>query len=151
MFVGYGFGFNGLSYIHQIDADKYFMRINEVVSPLKKYLATVRVNGTMAKTLIDAESSSQATLLLGKLYGKSNVVSITCVHLDETLIPQPLPSQIKHAEVINNLTSQITRNANKLQPTQKDIEIAINRYKTNQKRANREYRKNQRISSWGKH
>ena len=51
------------------------MRINEVVSPLKKYLATVRVSGTMAKTLIDAESSSHAILLLGKIYGKSNVVS----------------------------------------------------------------------------
>ena len=125
------------------------MRINEVVSPLKKYLATVRVSGTMAKTLIDAESSSHATLLLGKMYGKSNVVSVTCVHLDETLIAQPLPRQVKHSEVINNLTSQITSNANKLQPTQKDVEIAVNNYKTNQKRANREYRKNQRISSWG--
>ena len=125
------------------------MRINEVISPLKKYLATVRVSGTMAKTLIDAESSSHATLLLRKLYGKSNVVSVTCVHLDETLIAQPLPSQVKHSEVINNLTSQITKNANKLQPTQKDVEIAVNNYKTNQKRANREYRKNQRISSWG--
>ena len=125
------------------------MRINEVVNPLKKYLATVRVSGTMAKTMVDAESSSHATLLLGKLYGKSNVFSVTCIHLDETLIAQPLPSQIKHSEVINNLTSQITSNANKLKPTQKDIEIAINNYKTNQKRANREYRKNQRISSWG--
>lgn len=96
------------------------MRINEVVSPLKKYLATVRVSGTMAKTLIYAESSSQATLLLGKMYGKSNVVSVSCVHLDETLIAQPLPSQAKHAEVINNLTSQITQNANKLKPTKKD-------------------------------
>ena len=125
------------------------MRINEVVSPLKKYLATVRVSGTMAKTLIDAESSSHATLLLGKMYGKSNVVSVTCVHLDETLIAQPLPTQVKHSEVINNLTSQITKKTNKLQPTQKDVEIAVNNYKTNQKRANREYRKNQRISSWG--
>ena len=123
------------------------MRINEVVSPLKKYLATVRVSGTIAKTLIDAESSSHATLLLGKMYGKSNVVSITCVHLDETLIAQPLPSQVKHSEVINNLTSQITKKANKLQPTQKDIEIAVNRYKTNQKRANREYEKNRRLRS----
>ena len=123
------------------------MRINEVVSPLKKYLATVRVSGTMAKTLIDAESSSHATLLLGKLYGKSNVVSVTCVHLDETLIAQPLPSQMKHSEVINNLTSQITQNANKLKPTQKDIEIAVNRYKTNQKRANREYEDKRRLRS----
>ena len=123
------------------------MRINEVVSPLKKYLATVRVSGTMAKTMIDAESSSHATLLLGKLYGKSNVVSVSCVHLDETLIAQPLPSQMKHSEVINNLTSQITKQANKLKPTQKDIEIAVNRYKTNQKRANREYKKKLRVSS----
>jgi type I site-specific restriction endonuclease len=123
------------------------MRINEVVSPLKKYLATVRVSGTMAKTLIDAESSSHATLLLGKMYGKFNVVSVSCVHLDETLIAQPLPSQAKHAEVINNLTSQITSNANKLQPTQKDIEIAVNRYKTNQKRANREYEDKRRLRS----
>jgi hypothetical protein len=123
------------------------MRINEVVSPIKKYLATVRVSGTMAKTLIDAESSSQATLLLGKMYGKSNVVSVSCIHLDETLIAQPLPSQMKHSEVINNLTSQITKQANKLKPTQKDIEIAVNRYKTNQKRANREYKKKLRLSS----
>ena len=123
------------------------MRINEVVSPLKKYLAIVRVSGTMAKTLIDAESSSNAILLLGKMYGKSNVVSVSCVHLDETLIAQPLPSQAKHSEVINNLTSQITSNANKLRPTQKDIAIAANRYKTNQKRANREYEKQLRLIS----
>ena len=123
------------------------MRINEVVSPLKKYLATVRVSGTMAKTLIDAESSSHAILLLGKMYGKSNVVSVSCVHLDETLIAQPLPTQVKHDEVINNLTKQITQNANKLKPTQKDIEIAVNRYKTNQKRANREYEDKRRLRS----
>ena len=123
------------------------MRINEVISPLKKFIATVSIKGTQAKTMIDAESSSHATLLLGKLYGKSNVVSVTCVHLDETLIAQPLPSQMKHSEVINNLTSQITSNANKLKPTQKDIEIAVNRYKTNQKRANREYQKQLRQSS----
>jgi hypothetical protein len=127
------------------------MRINEVVSPLKKYLATVRVSGTMAKTLIDAESSSQATLLLGKMYGKNNVVSVTTVHLDETLIPQPLPTQVKHDEVINNLTKQITQKANKLRATKRDIQIAVDRYKMNQKRANREYEQKMRISSWGKH
>ena len=127
------------------------MRINEVVSPLKKYLATVRVSGTMAKTMIDAESSSQATLLLGKMYGKNNVVSVTCVHLDETLIPQPISSQEKHNEVINNLTKQITQKANKLRATKRDIQIAVDRYKTNQKRANREYDKKMRINSWSKH
>ena len=127
------------------------MRIDEVVNPLKKYLATVRVSGAMAKTLIDAESSSQATLLLGKMYGKNNVVSVSTVHLDETLIPQPLPSQEKHNEVINNLTKQITQKANKLRATKRDIQIAVDRYKMNQKRANREYEQKMRISSWGKH
>jgi hypothetical protein len=127
------------------------MLINEVVSPLKKYLATVRVSGTMAKTLIDAESSSHATLLLRKMYGKSNVVSVTCVHLDETLIAQPLPSQAKHSEVINNLTKQITQKVNKFCPTKRDIQIAIDRVKTNQKRANREYAKKIRINSWERH
>ena len=127
------------------------MRINEVISPLKKYLATVRVSGTMAKTMIDAESSSQATLLLGKIYGKNNIVSVSCVHLDETLIPQPIPSQEKHNEVINNLTKQITQKANKLLATKRDIQIAVDRYKTNQKRANLEYDKKMRINSWGRH
>ena len=118
---------------------------------MKQFRATVRVSGTMAKTLIDAESSSHATLLLGKLYGKSNVVSVTCVHLDETLIPQPIPSQEKHNEVINNLTKQITQKANKLRATKRDIQIAVDRYKTNQKRANLEYDKKMRINSWGRH
>ena len=127
------------------------MRINEVVSPLKKYLATVRVSGTMAKTMIDAESTNQATLLLGKIYGKNNVVSVTTVHLDETLIPQPIPSQDKHNEVINYLTKQITLKVNKLRPTKRDIQIAIDRVKTNQKRANLEYDKKMRINSWGRH
>ena len=122
------------------------MHIYEVISPLKKYLATVRVSGTIAKTLIDAESSSHATLLLGKLYGRSNVVSVSCVHLKETLITQPLPSKAKSNEVINILTNQITQNANKLRATKREKEIALARYKTNQKRANREYEKKLRLN-----
>jgi len=122
------------------------MHIYEVISPLKKYLATVRVSGTIAKTLIDAESSSHATLLIGKLYGRSNVVSVSCVHLKETLITQPLPSKAKSNEVINILTNQITQNANKLRATKREKEIALARYKTNQKRANREYEKKLRLN-----
>lgn len=118
------------------------MHIYEVISPLKKYLATVRVSGTMARTLIDAESSSHAILLLGKLYGRSNIVSVSCTQLKETLITQPLPSKAKSNEVINILTNQITQNANKLRATKHEKEIALARYKTNQKRANREYKKN---------
>ena len=42
------------------------MRLNEFSSPLNKYLVTVKVHGTSVKTLIHAESQSQARLLLGK-------------------------------------------------------------------------------------
>ena len=126
---------------------KYLMRINEVVSPLKKFLATVKVSGSLAKTMIYAESTSHAILLLGKMYGNSNITSVTSLHLDETLIAQPLPSQVKHTEVINNLTNQITKNANRLLPTQKDVHVAINNYKTNQKRANRDYEDKKRLRS----
>ena len=121
------------------------MQINEVISPLKKYLATVKVKGTQAKTVIYAETTTHARLMLEKQFGQSNVVSVSCTHIDETLITQPLPSQEKHSEVINRLTSLITKNANKLRPTKKDLEIAIDRYKTNQKRVNRDFEEKQRL------
>ena len=49
------------------------MRLNEFSSPLNKYLVTVKVHGTSVKTLIHAESQSQARLMLGKMFGKDNV------------------------------------------------------------------------------
>ena len=123
------------------------MQINEVISPLKKFLATVKVKGTQAKTVIYAETSTHARMMLEKQFGQSNVVSVSCTHIDETLIAQPLPSQEKHSEVINRLTSLITKNANKLRPTKKDLEIAIDRYKMNQKRVNRDFEEKQRLRS----
>jgi hypothetical protein len=62
-------------------ANKYFMRINEVTSPLNKFIATVRVKGTQARTLIDAESASHARLMLEKQYGEKNVVSVSHIKL----------------------------------------------------------------------
>ena len=123
------------------------MQINEVISPLKKYLATVKIKGTQAKTVIYAETTTHARLMLEKQFGQSNVVSVSCTHIDETLIAQPLPTQEKHSEVINRLTSLITKNANKLRPTKNDLEIAIDRYKTNQKRVNRDFEEKQRLRS----
>ena len=64
--------------------DKYLMRLNEFKSPLKKYLAIVKVNGTTAKTIVDCESASQASLLLGKMFGKANVISVSSLSLDES-------------------------------------------------------------------
>jgi hypothetical protein len=60
------------------------MRLNEFKSPLKKFIATVKVNGTTAKTIIDCESATQAQLLLGKMFGKANVISVSSVSLDES-------------------------------------------------------------------
>ena len=64
--------------------DKYFMRLNEFSSPLNKYLVTVKVHGTSVKTLIHAESQSQARLLLGKMFGKDNVQSINSISTNES-------------------------------------------------------------------
>lgn len=53
------------------------MRLNEFSSSLNKYKATVKVDGSSVKTIIHAESQSHAKMLLGKMFGKDNVQSIT--------------------------------------------------------------------------
>jgi hypothetical protein len=53
------------------------MRLNEFSSSLNKYKATVKVDGSSVKTIIHAESQSHARMLLGKMFGKDNVQSIT--------------------------------------------------------------------------
>jgi hypothetical protein len=60
------------------------MRLNEFSSPLNKYLVTVKVHGTSVKTLIHAESQSQAKLLLGKMFGKDNVQSVNSISTNES-------------------------------------------------------------------
>lgn len=60
------------------------MRLNEFSSPLNKFLVTVKVHGTSVKTLIHAESQSQARLLLGKMFGKDNVQSINSISTNES-------------------------------------------------------------------
>jgi hypothetical protein len=60
------------------------MRLNEFSSPLNKYLVTVKVHGISVKTLIHAESQSQARLMLGKMFGKDNVQSINSISTNES-------------------------------------------------------------------
>ena len=60
------------------------MRLNEFSSPLNKYLVTVKVHSTSVKTLVHAESQSQARLLLGKMFGKDNVQSINSISTNES-------------------------------------------------------------------
>ena len=60
------------------------MRLNEFSSPLNKYLVTVKVHGTSVKTLIHAESQSQARVMLGKMFGKDNVQSVNSISTNES-------------------------------------------------------------------
>jgi hypothetical protein len=62
------------------------MRITEVINPLKNFIATVSVKGAQARTIIDADSASQARLLLAHMYGEKNVVYVSHIHLDEQVI-----------------------------------------------------------------
>ena len=121
------------------------MKINEVINPLNKYLAIVRVKNSQVKTSVEAESSSQAMLLLGKIYGEKNVMSVTHIKLDEQVKLEPIPSDMKHERIINDLTNKITNYANRLRPTQHDMNIALKRYKSKQKRVNLELEKEQNL------
>ena len=122
------------------------MKINEVISSLNKYLAIVRVMNSQVKTSVEAESSSQAMLLLGRLYGEKNVMSVTHIKLDEQVKLEPIPSDVKHERIISDLTNKITSYANRLRPTQLDMNIALKRYKSKQKRVNLELEKQQHLN-----
>ena len=121
------------------------MKINEVISSLNKYLAVVSVKNSQVKTTVEAESSSQAMLLLGKIYGEKNVMSVTHIKLDEQVKLEPIPSDIKHERIISDLTNKITNYANRLRPSQHDMNIALKRYKSKQKRVNLELEKQQHL------
>ncbi len=47
-------------------------------------MVTVKVHGTSVKTLIHAESQSQARLMLGKMFGKDNVQSVNSISTNES-------------------------------------------------------------------
>ena len=121
------------------------MRINEVISSLNTYLAIVRVKNSQVKTTVEAESSSQAMLLLRKMYGEKNVISVTHIKLDEQVKLVPIPSDVKHERIIRDLTNKITNYANRLRPTQHDMNIALKRYKSKLKRVNLELEKQQHL------
>ena len=122
------------------------MKINEVINSLNKYLATVGVKNAQVKTTVEAESSSQAMILIGKMYGEKNVISVTHIKLDEQVKLEPIPSDVKHERIIRDLTNKITNYANRLRPTQRDMNIALKRYKTKQKRINLELEKQQYLN-----
>lgn len=57
------------------------MKINEVTNPLKTYIATVRViingTGSTARTTFTSDNPQQARLMLTRLYGAGNVLTIS--------------------------------------------------------------------------
>ena len=57
------------------------MKINEVCSPLKRYLATVRVvtksGSATARTEIKSDSASNAYMMLTRIYGLGNVINLS--------------------------------------------------------------------------
>jgi hypothetical protein len=121
------------------------MRINEVISPLNKFIATVRVKGSQARTLIDAESASQARLMLEKQYGEKNVVSVSHIKLDEQKTVNAVPYDLQHEKMVRYLTNKITRIKNRPHFTNQDVHKAVERYKLSQKRANLELEQQQKI------
>lgn len=123
------------------------MRINEVTSPLHKFIAAVRVKGTQARTLIDAESASQARLMLEKQYGEKNVISVSHIKLDEQQTVNIVPYNLQHEKMVRYLTNKITHMKNRPHFTNQDIHRAVERYKTRQKRANLEFDKQQKIQA----
>ena len=58
----------------------------------------------------------------------------------------PIADQLKHERVIRKLTTLLTRQSNLTKPTQADINAAIERYTTNQKRVDIEFDKQQKLA-----
>ena len=78
--------------------DKYEMRIDEVTNPLKTFLAQIRVQGSTARTTIQADGFSQARAILGQVYGQGNVQMVTQMasETNETVTIKPqTPAQAR--------------------------------------------------------
>ena len=76
------------------------MRIDEVTNPLKTFLAQIRVQGSTARTTIQADSLSQARAMLAHVYGQANVMSVTqmaeATNETATIKPQtPVQARVK--------------------------------------------------------
>jgi hypothetical protein len=74
-------------------------------------------------------------------------MSVTHIKLDEQVKLEPIPSDVKNELIIQNLTNKITNYANRLRPSQHDMNIALKRYKTKQKRVNLELEKQQHLKT----
>jgi hypothetical protein len=143
------------------------MKITEIVNGVHSYVATVRIKRgkttTTAKTIIHAESITQARNLLSAMYGDNSVFSVSKVaesDLNETNlnqvvphrtiprltptqvtkpIPRVLPTAYTHKLAQNVLLAQMKRNALQVKPTIDDLRAAQDKFETEQKRIDRAY------------
>ena len=83
------------------------MKINEVTSSLKTYIATVRVilqdSSTTATTSITAQNTSQAHTMLMRIYGRGNVMSVSqrvseASETDQINAQASFPDQHRHRQ-----------------------------------------------------
>jgi hypothetical protein len=130
------------------------MKVIEIVNEIHRYVATVRIkrgkSTTASKTIIYAESTTQARTLLSAMYGDDCVVSVKKVSesdLSETvskrskpnLVPQVMPTEYTHDLAQKLLLKQLKQNALHLKPTVHDLKVAQSDFEIEQKRVDREY------------
>ena len=132
------------------------MRINEIVSGINKYLATVRVkrgkSSTTVKTVVYADGISQARAMLSEIFDDSNVMSVSrisdaeinetsLVSADQIINPRVFPNRYKRDLAQKLLLQQLKRNAMIVRPTANDLKAARSDFEAEQKRVDREYEK----------
>ncbi len=135
------------------------MKVIEIVNGIHCYVATVRIkrgkSTTASKTIIYAESTTQARTLLSAMYGDDSVVSVKKVSesdLSETvskrskpnLVPQVMPTTYKNDVVQRTLLSQMKLNALHVKPTIDDLRAAQSDFEAERKRVDREYENKQK-------
>jgi len=132
------------------------LRINEIVSGINKYLATVRVkrgkSSTTVKTVVYADGISQARAMLSEIFDDSNVMSVSrisdaeinetsLVSADQIINPRVFPNRYKRDLAQKLLLQQLKRNAMIVRPTANDLKAARSDFEAEQKRVDREYEK----------
>ena len=130
------------------------MRITEIISNIYCYVATIKVkhgkSTTTTRTIIFADSMSQARFLLVASYGENSVLAISRItdsQLDEAVpnrtipqrIPRVLPTAYKHKLGQKALLNQLKRNKLLVNPTIDDLCAVKSELDIQQKRMNREY------------
>jgi hypothetical protein len=139
------------------------MKSTEFVPNMRCYQAVIQVRrGTVratARTLIFAESSLQARVLLEAMYGQGSVASVAQIHEqrlgevaspNNALVPaepRVFPTAYRQRLIRNALVNKLKRDALQVNPTIDDIRAARDEFKTLQKRADFQHAEKMRLSA----